>query len=185
MRRPIGGHATIRRPPRSRVNRFMKSILIIVGVVGGMAVAAFALTKYVIKPAMAPEHSEVAAEAAAGAGQERPPKNPPKISENETELGEVYLVPDILVNPTGTGGTRYLSATLGLEVALPETAAVLRERDVQVRDVLISILSARSVEQLTDFQAREQMRREIKARLNQMLGAEDLMAVYFVDYVLQ
>lgn len=163
----------------------MKSILMIVGVVGVMAAAAFSLTKYVIKPAMAPQVNEEVAETEPGKRKPQPVKKHKKDATEKTKLGAVYLVPDILVNPTGTGGLRYLSATLGLEVAEPETVETLRERDVQVRDVLISILSARSVEQLTDFQAREQMRREIKMRLNQLLGAEELTAVYFVDYVLQ
>jgi flagellar FliL protein len=162
----------------------MKSILIIVGIVGVMAVAAFFLTTHVIKPALAPEG------VAAGAGEdgakgkkERSKKE--SSDEGEETPGEVYLVSDLLVNPTGTGGTRYLSATVGLEVDAPEVAAELAERDIQVRDVLISILSARSVEQLTDFQARERMRREIKQRLCKLLGSEALSAVYFVDYVLQ
>lgn len=157
----------------------------IVGVVGVMAVAAFSLTKYVIKPAMVTMGSEAAGNQENRKTETRPAKKPSKGAAKNTKLGAVYLVPDILVNPTGTGGLRYLSATLGLEVAVPETVETLRERDVQVRDILISILSARSVEQLTDFQAREQMRREIKMRLNQLLGAEELTAVYFVDYVLQ
>lgn len=163
----------------------MKSIVIIVGVVGVMAAAAFSLTKYVIKPAMVSMGSEAAGDRESRKTKTRSAKKPGKGAAEKTELGAVYLVPDILVNPTGTGGTRYLSATLGLEVAVPETVETLRERDVQVRDILISILSARSVEQLTDFQAREQMRREIKVRLNQLLGTEKLTAVYFVDYVLQ
>lgn len=152
-----------------------------------MAAAAFSLTKYVIKPAMAPPTGEAITEAETRTEKTKPATKHGKGHDaNKTkELGAVYLVPDILVNPTGTGGTRYLSATLGLEVAEPETVERLRARDVQVRDVLISILSARSVEQLTDFQAREQMRREIKGRLNQLLGGEGLTAVYFVDYVLQ
>jgi flagellar basal body-associated protein FliL len=51
--------------------------------------------------------------------------------------------------------------------------------------LLISILSGRSVAQLTNSAEREQMRLEIQARLNQMLEGEKLSAVYFVDYVMQ
>ena len=90
-----------------------------------------------------------------------------------------------MINPTGTSGKRYLSTSLGLEVCSKEGVEKLNARDLQVRDLLISILSARTVTELTNPTERENMRREIRGRLNQMLGGEDLTAVYFVDYVMQ
>jgi len=154
----------------------MKTYLTIAAVVLIMAGIAFVITQKVIKPRFAPG----AAAPAAPAVQ----KEEAKSTEGEAG-GEVYMVSNLLVNPTGTSGTRYLSATLGLEVRTKSAAEKLRARDVQVRDLLLSILSARTVEQLTDFQSRDQMRQEILLRLNRLLGSGDISAVYFVDYVLQ
>jgi flagellar FliL protein len=154
----------------------MKSILILVGVVAVMAGAAFMVTKMVIKPALAPH----AAESSPPAEKlERPAE---KGGENKAE---VYLVSNLLVNPTGTAGTRYLSASVGIEVKSAAVVEKLRLRDLQVRDLLILVLSSRTVEELTDSRSREQMRKEILARLDQLLGGDQLSAVYFVDYVLQ
>jgi len=154
----------------------MKSILILVGVVAVMAGAAFMVTKMVIKPAIAPRAAETAA--------------PEEKAEKPSEKGgehtvEVYLVSNLLVNPTGTAGTRYLSASVGLEVKSAVVLEKLRLRDLQVRDLLILVLSSRTVDELTDSRSRERMRKEILARLNQLLGGDQLSAVYFVDYVLQ
>lgn len=149
----------------------MKTIVIIVGVMALMAGAAFFITQQFIKPAV----SSVTAEEPVEEEEES----------EEQEPGEVFLVSDLLVNPTGTGGTRYLSATIGLEVGSPEAILDLESRDASVRDLLMSILSSKTVDQLTDFTARETMREEIRTRLNALLKPEEVTAVYFVDYVLQ
>ena len=161
----------------------MRSILILAGIVVVMAGAAFVVTKMVLKPALASRAAQVGTqsteEKTGSAGSRGEEKGKAGAKE------EVYLVSNLLVNPTGTSGTRYLSASLGLKVKTPAAAEQLKERDLQVRDLLIQILSTRTVDQLTDAAARESMRREILQRLNQMVGGEQLSAVYFVDYVLQ
>ena len=156
----------------------MKSIAILAGVVLVMAGAAFVVTKMIIRPAMAPR----TAQATAPTEKE---KEAESAGENGERKAEVYLVSNLLVNPTGTGGTRSLSASVGIEVDSPVGLEKLRLRDLQVRDLLILVLSSRTVEELTDSRSREQMRKEILGRLNQLLGGDQLSAVYFVDYVLQ
>ena len=153
----------------------MKTYLTIAIIVAAMALSAYFITKLVIVPKLKPQASAAVEE-----------KHEEK-AEGEHGEGhnEVYLVENLLVNPTGTNGTRFLSATLGLEVAKPETAKTLEDKKIQVRDLLIAILSARTVEQLTDTAERDNMRGEIKERLNELIGGEELAAVYFVDYVLQ
>jgi flagellar FliL protein len=153
----------------------MKNILTLVITVAVMAVAAFFVTNKVILPQFGPGSAESAV-AADNAGETEPPK---------PGEGEVYLVEDLLVNPTGTSGKRYLSTSLGLEVGSEEAIEKLKTRDLQVRDLLISVLSARTVAELTNPAERESMRREIQTRLEDMLNGEKLAAVYFVDYVMQ
>ncbi len=103
----------------------------------------------------------------------------------EGYASDVFMVEDLLVNPTATSGTRYLSASLGIEVDDPGLIGALQERELQVRDLLISILSSRTVDELTTASDRELMRSEIKQRLNHLLATKDIAAIYFVDYVLQ
>ena len=152
----------------------MKTMIIIAGTVAVMAVATFFVTQQFVLPNFAPG-AQASDESAGADNHEEEPVGEP----------EVYLVESLLVNPTGTSGKRYLSTSIGLEVVSKEAAEALATKDLQVRDLLISILSARSVAQLTSSTEREQMRQEIQARLNQMLGNETLSAVYFVDYVMQ
>jgi flagellar FliL protein len=139
-----------------------------------MAVAAFFVTRQFVLPNFAPG-AHTSEESAGTDNHEEEPVGEP----------EVYLVESLLVNPTGTSGKRYLSTSIGLEVVNKPAAEALASKDLQVRDLLISILSSRSVAQLTSSVEREQMRKDIQTRLNKMLGNETLSAVYFVDYVMQ
>jgi len=108
-----------------------------------------------------------------------------KAKEEESGQGEIFMVEGLLVNPTGTSGMRYLSASLALEVAEHEVIERLEEKKLQIRDLLITILSSRTVDELTTVSERERMRKEIAGRLNQLLAPDKIRAVYFVDYVLQ
>ncbi len=149
----------------------MKTIIILVVVVLVMAGAAF----MVVSKFLAPQHPATEQEAA-----EEPSDEP-----EENVKGEIFMVEELLVNPTGTSGTRFLSASIGLEVADHETVLQLEEQKMPVRDLLITILSSRTVEQLTNAADREMMREEIANRINKLLGPQKVSAVYFVDYVLQ
>lgn len=152
----------------------MKTLMTIASVVAVMAVAAFFVTKQVILPRFAPYALATEDVSAESDG-----------ADEATGEKEVYLVENLLVNPNGTSGKRYLSTSIGLEVVSAVAKEELAGKDLQVRDLLISILSARTVTQLTSSTEREQMRREIQARLNQLLEGNKLSAVYFVDYVMQ
>jgi len=149
----------------------MKTIIILVVVVLVMAGAAFmVVSKFLAPPRPATEQKAV------------------EESHDEQEKdakGEIFMVEELLVNPTGTSGTRFLSASIGLEVTDHETVLQLEEQKMPVRDLLITILSSRTVEQLTNATEREMMREEIANRLNKLLGPQKVSAVYFVNYVLQ
>jgi len=154
----------------------MKTIVIFATVVLVMAVAAYLVVTMFLAPHPGPAKPEEKATAAPAREKE---------ARGSEGKGEMFMVEELLVNPTGTSGTRYLSASLGLEVPTHEVAVRLEEKKLQVRDLLISILSSRTVEQLTTASERERMRLEILDRMNRMIDPDRILAVYFVDYVLQ
>lgn len=98
---------------------------------------------------------------------------------------DIYLINEIIVNPAGTGGTRFLSTSIGFELGSSEAGKLFRERDAVVRDALITILSSQSVPQLSDFKQRERLRKLIKLRVKKLLKTEDIAAVYFTEFAMQ
>jgi len=98
---------------------------------------------------------------------------------------EVYLMDDIIVNPSGTGGTRFLSVSIGIEVSSKATISLIEKREPVIKDALITILGSKTIEQLSDTKEKEITRYQIKKRLEQLLKVNDIMAVYFTDFILQ
>ncbi len=110
-----------------------------------------------------------------------------KQSKKDGHGGEalVYAINDIVVNPAGTGGSRFLSVSFGFELGDGLLASSMEQREPLVRDALITILSSKSVAQLTDVREREIMRLQVKRRVAKLLATDQLMGVYFTDFVLQ
>ena len=168
-----------------------KSKLILFGGIGLVVVIlGVALAMFVIGPMMSGSGEKAALEettqsedAHKAESHEKPkPKKKPKSHEGETL---VYTIKDIVVNPAGTGGSRFLSVSFGFELDSPELATEFEQREVLVRDALITILSSKTVTQLTDAKQKEIVRYQIKKRLSKLLDTEDLAAVYYTDFVLQ
>ncbi|HDL03494.1 MAG: hypothetical protein DRP46_01640 [Candidatus Zixiibacteriota bacterium] len=99
--------------------------------------------------------------------------------------GEMFMMEDIIVNPSGTGGTRFLSVSIGFEVGSKETVAQFEKREAVIKDALITILGSKTIEQLSDPKEKEITRYQIRKRVEQLMHAEDLEAVYFTDFILQ
>ena len=91
----------------------------------------------------------------------------------------------MVVNPAGTEGTRFLSASIGLETYSKETFDLMEKREPLVRDALITILGSKTIDQLSDPKQKEIIRFQIKKRTEQLLHVDDLSAVYFTQFILQ
>ena len=97
----------------------------------------------------------------------------------------VYTIKDIVINPAGTGGTRFLSVSFAFELESSEVEAQFVAREAAIRDALITILSSKTVAQLTDAKQKEIARYQIKKRVSDLLHTSDLAGVYYTDFVLQ
>ncbi len=98
---------------------------------------------------------------------------------------EMIELEDIIVNPAGTGGTRFLAASIGFEISGAKTAQLFESKMPMVRDALISILGSKTIEQLSDAKEKEITRYQIKKRVEYLLKTKNLEAVYFTNFVLQ
>ncbi len=106
-------------------------------------------------------------------------------SSEESGASDIHMIESIIVNPAGTGGRRFLSASIGFELASPEANSLFDEREAVIRDALITILSSQSIPELSDFKQREKLRQVIKLRVEKLLDTREVEAVYFTEFVLQ
>lgn len=118
----------------------------------------------------------------------KPKKKPKKKSSHGSDSDAettVYSIRDIVINPAGTGGTRFLSVSIGFELETADLARRFEAREPIVRDALITILSSKTVAQLTDPKQKEITRYQIKKRISKIMKTDELAGVYYTDFVLQ
>ena len=146
---------------------FKKVLIMFVGLQVLMAAGAFVFLKMYLSPKIQ-------------AAYEKP------VEEEKRERGQIHLIEDILVNPAGTDGTRYLSTSIGLETSdLGYETNRFEELTPVIRDIFIAVLSSKTMQELSSIDGKEKMRSEILVQVNEAIRPDSVYRIYFVDYVLQ
>lgn len=102
------------------------------------------------------------------------------------ELGKyVYVVEDLIINPAGTDGKRLLLSSIGFDLLTEQNQKELKEKEVLVKDAIISVLSSKDLAHLSDALYRDTLRAEISQRINQLMPQVKINNVYFSKYILQ
>jgi flagellar FliL protein len=66
-----------------------------------------------------------------------------------------------------------------------EAKTELEQKEVQTRDVLVTILTGKHMDELTTPEQKELLREEIHQKINKMLKTGPLNKVYFSKFILQ
>ncbi|MBA4070807.1 MAG: hypothetical protein C0497_03085 [Gemmatimonas sp.] len=95
------------------------------------------------------------------------------------------LVDNLVLNPAGSGGLRFLLVTVGLRLSSSDNALLIKSRDAEVRDLILRVLGNKRVDELADIGMRDALKREIQTALDVLLGVRGVKGVYFPQFVLQ
>lgn len=171
----------------------MNKLVLFGGIGGGAAILGVALAWFVVKPMLSgPAEPTSETTESAESHEASTSHDEPKEAEHDgggehgtAEGSSIFTIKDIVVNPSGTAGSRYLSASIAFQLGSPEEAAKFEQFEPIIRDALITILSSKTVAQLTDSREKEIARMQIKNRVGQLLKNTELAGVYYSDFVLQ
>ena len=108
-----------------------------------------------------------------------------KKGEGGEQTTQIVVIKDVIVNPAGTNGSRLLVTTVGFEVPTAEAKTELEQKEVQTRDVLVTILTGKRLEELTAPEQRETLREEISQRVSKLLRNGKLKNVYISKFIIQ
>ena len=108
-----------------------------------------------------------------------------KINPEDTQIGPMYPLDKFIVNLQSDGARRYLKCTMDLEMSSPELQQELDKKVPLIRDVIIRILSSKTVEMISTAKGKEKLKEEIVRKLNQYLESGEIKHVYFTDFVIQ
>lgn len=108
-----------------------------------------------------------------------------EVKEEPIEYKEFLEMENLVINPMGTDGHRFLMVKLGLE----SDAKVLedvKKKEMVVRDTLLKVLGRRTVIELSDISQRNSLKEEMRHAINSVTGeVGEIDRIYFTQYVLQ
>lgn len=103
----------------------------------------------------------------------------------KSEETVAYDMEEMVVNPAGTNGQRYLLLQVSLELGSEDDVALLDKNKLKVRHDMIEFLSSRTVNQLVHFDQRESLRRDLIEIINTAVGSRSVRNLYYTKYVMQ
>lgn len=110
----------------------------------------------------------------------------PEEMKKREELGPTAKIGDFTVNLADEGVVRHFVRTgVVLEVTNQQTLLELGQRDPQIKDAIISVLSSKTTVDIRTPEGKEALRREIADRINAFLNNGRVKRVYFTDFVFQ
>jgi flagellar protein FliL len=140
-----------------------------------MPAIAYALTTFVLIPKIQGGKANAATHEAGGEEGKAAPKT--KIS--------VPLGGKVLVNVSGTAGTRYLVANITLVGKKPDLREKVEGADPELRDAAASILGIKTISDLEKPGMRNIIRSELIAAFNDILGKESVTDIYLTEFAVQ
>lgn len=191
---------------KSRIKRLVILLAILLMTLGGAGLGAY-WWLYLRTPgnassASVPAQNEAPAAAVSGApanasaGQPAAPGasdaggNPPGTAriERQSDLprsaGQVLPLPPITVNLADPAGRRYLKLAMEVEVNA-DVSEELKGQSARIRDAVIMLLAGKSYADVSTPDGKVLLKAEVAARLNQILGAQRVVRVYFTDFVVE
>lgn len=102
-----------------------------------------------------------------------------------TEVGIMFPLDTFTVNLLSESGRRYLKCQLNLEMEGKELSPELEEKKPVFRDIIIRVLSSKSLEEISTVKGKEKLKEQIVTELNMRLKDGKVKNVYFTDFVVQ
>ncbi|MCC6316081.1 MAG: flagellar basal body-associated FliL family protein [Gemmatimonadaceae bacterium] len=121
--------------------------------------------------------------AAAAAGEHAPE------GEGGGGAPNLHLIDNLVLNPAGSNGTRFLMIAAAIEFKDAALVESFKSRDAEVRDIVLRVMGAKSVDQLSDMSMRDSLRRELADSLTNLVPKaqrkQAIRSVFFPQFVIQ
>jgi flagellar FliL protein len=166
------GAETTTPQPEKPAKKMSLLVMILIGTVTFALLSTaifFVLTKMVASSGTEGTHSDSTANA----------------KKEEAVVKTVYVIKDVIVNPAGTNGTRYLMVDVGLEVSSPKAEEQLAKNETQVRDGLNTLFAKKTLSELEGGSMRDSLRNQVKREITRLVPEVTLLNVYFRKFIIQ
>lgn len=97
----------------------------------------------------------------------------------------VLLLENLVLNPQGSGGSRYLLMSIAIESVDANGNKTLTERDAELRDLILTTLGKKTVEELSDVSNKEKIKKELVTAIATHFGKNSVKQIFFPQFVIQ
>jgi flagellar FliL protein len=122
--------------------------------------------------------------------QANQPQEPQKVEKrkkvtNMAEIGPIYPLDQFIVNLVSNSSSRYLKCKIDIELDAPELQQEVDKKLPAIRDLIIRILSSKTIEEIQTAKGKEKLKEEVKRKINEFLTSGEIKHVYFTEFVIQ
>ena len=103
----------------------------------------------------------------------------------EAQIGPMVEIKEFVVNIIGQDVSHYVKASMSLELDREATLDEVNKRMPQIRDAILLLIGNKTYEELQDIQGKNQVKAEVKSKINSFLKTGKVNNVYLTDYVVQ
>lgn len=103
----------------------------------------------------------------------------------DAKIGPMVEIKEFVVNIISSDSTHYVKASLSLELDKDGTVEEVNKRMPQIRDAILLLIGNKTFEELQDIQGKNQVKAEMKSKINSFLRTGKVNNVYLTDFVVQ
>ena len=116
---------------------------------------------------------------------EHPNKEKKSKKTSNLEVGQFFELSDIVVNPAGTSGSRYLVMEISLETKEEKLITEAESKEIWFLDAINTLLTNKTDKELLDLSKRSLLKKQILKIINSRLKEGTFSKVYFKKFILQ
>lgn len=176
-----GENSTVQKKSSSLVLIIIVAILVITLIIGGIIVASLVSSD---EEDVSMYNDEPSSQSSKRGGRPDVRAKASKRIEG-LDVGPMYPLDGFTINLLSDSGRRYLKATINLELMDEETAAELETKDPVIRDIVIRVLTSKTLEEIATAKGKEKLKDQLVNQINLRLRDGEIKNVYFVEFVIQ
>ena len=103
----------------------------------------------------------------------------------EAAAPPITVLENLVLNPASSGGSRYLLLSIAIESVDEKAKTMLAGRDAELKDLILTTLSKKTVDELSDVSGREAIKKQLIDAILERFGKAAVKQLYFPQFVIQ
>lgn len=103
--------------------------------------------------------------------------------QEESFIGTMIPMETFLVNLAGSRGGKLAKVNMELEVDGAKVQEEIEKRKPQIRDIIITLLSSKTYEQVSTKEGKEALREDVRDTVNSFLTKGKIKKIFFTEFI--